>query len=124
MQATNIEEHVQRITGLTDQEFAEVKGLGVLTENDLSFIQFDDYPETITLVKRRKLELLVRYLANGNALNATIDISGVREAMNAPPTAAVGKFDLEIFVLILVLLVFVDVTFQVLCLISRAFLIP
>ena len=29
-----------------------------------------------------------------------------------------GKFDLEIFVLILVLLVFVDVTFQVLCLIS------
>ena len=58
------------IIGLTDAEVAIVQGIGGATEDDLSYTKFVDYPITIPVVKRRKLELLTQYLANGNALDA------------------------------------------------------
>ena len=90
MPTTNIDQRVKKIIGLTDPEVAIVQGIGVTTEDDLSYTKFVDYPNTIPAVKSRKLELLTRHLPNGNALDATIDIAGVQASMNVPPAAALG----------------------------------
>ena len=90
MPTTNIDQRVKRIISLSDAEVTAVKGIGIDTEDDLRFSQFVDFPAEIPVIKRRKLELITRYLANGNALDATITMIGIQEALNAPPAAAVG----------------------------------
>ena len=37
--------------------------LGIFTEDDLSYAKFEDLPQTISVVKRRKLSLIGTYLA-------------------------------------------------------------
>ena len=87
---TDIDQRVQRIIGLTDDQLAAMKNVGIMNEDDLRYSQFVDYPTTIPVIVRRKLELITRYLANRNALSASMDMLSVQTAMIAPPAASVG----------------------------------
>ena len=89
MPTTDIDQRVQRIIGLTDDQLAAMKNVGIMNEDDLRYSQFVDYPTTIPVIVRRKLELITRYLANGNALSASMDMLSVQTAMIAPPPASV-----------------------------------
>ena len=89
MPTTDIDQRVKRITGLLDAEIAELQGLGIANEQDLQFAEFVDYPEYIPLIKRRKLDVISRYLAQGNALNAMITITEIQQIVSTP-VAPVG----------------------------------
>ena len=58
--------------------------IGVTTEESLSFIQFEDLPADISLITRRKLDIIRQFLAKGNSLNATIEMTEVSRIVNVP----------------------------------------
>ena len=89
MPTTSIDQRVKRISGLTDAEVAELQGLGVNSEEDLQFAEFVNYPPAIPLIKRRKLDVISKYLAQGNALNAMVTITEVQRIVTSP-VAPVG----------------------------------
>ena len=93
MPTTNIDQRVKRVADLTDDEVLEIKSIGVSTEEDLRFIKFVNIPETIPVVRRRKLEIVSRYLAAGHVLNAMITVDQVQQFVDAPaaPVGGAGR---------------------------------
>ena len=89
MPTTDIDQRIKRISGISDPDVLELKNIGINTEDDLRYTEFVDYPGTIALIKRRKLDTISKYLACGNALNATITMGDVQLALNTP-AAPVG----------------------------------
>ena len=85
MPTTDLNQRVKRITGMSDAAIAELDNLGVRTEDDLRWTQFVDYPDTIPIVFRRKLESISQFLARGNTLEANTTMVGVQERVNLPP---------------------------------------
>ena len=57
---------VAKLVGLTKPEEKSLLDLGISTEDDLSFVQFEDFPDSINVVKRRKLSLIGNYLSVGS----------------------------------------------------------
>ena len=90
MPTTNINSRVKRIAGLTYPDCTALENEGIITEEDLQFLEFVDLPATIPVVKRRKLNLIIQYLATGTALTATIDIDGVQKLVRAPAAQFIG----------------------------------
>ena len=94
MPTTNIGQRVARITGLSPGEVQELNTAGIVNEDDLSFISFEDVPETIPIVKRRKLELVSNYLRADNvpALTGTTTIREIQvEVTNQTRVIAAGR---------------------------------
>lgn len=89
MPTTNIDQRVKRVAGLADADVGLLQADGIDNEEDMRFLQFIDFPVAIPIVKRRKLEIISKYLAAGNTLNAMITIDQVQGTLNAP-AAAVG----------------------------------
>jgi len=77
MPTTNIDQRVLRLVDLTGEDLNALTDIGVTTEESLSFIQFEDLPVDISLIKRRKLDIIRQYLAKGNSLTATIEMTEV-----------------------------------------------
>ena len=84
MPTTNIDQRVKRVAGLSNDEVAALHAIGAENEDDLKYIQFVDLPNTVPLIKRRKLEFICKYLAVDNALNATTTMDEVRQDVNTP----------------------------------------
>ena len=97
MPTTDITGRIKTIVGLDNADCATLQGDGIMTQDDLSFVQFEDLNAGLTIVKRRKLDLIGRYLAvEENELNATTSINDIRRSvtMREQPTAAsADRFD-------------------------------
>ena len=90
MPTTDINQRVLQLCGLLNEEVTKLNDIGILNEEDLSFVKFEDFPSgDIALIKRRKLEAISQYLARGNALNLNITMSQIRVMVNAPTVASV-----------------------------------
>ena len=89
MPTTDINQRVKRILGLTDQDVTNLEGLGVRTEDDLHWTEFIDYPNGISVVMRRKLDTVSRFLATGQELDANSTLTTIKLALNQP-VAPVG----------------------------------
>ena len=85
MPTTNIDQRVKRIADLSNDEVATVQGIGAVNEYDLKFIKFEDFPDTLSVVKRRKLEFICKYLAVDNALDAGTTMDDVQPTVTAVP---------------------------------------
>ena len=84
---TNINQRVKRIAGLTDVDVAALEGFGITTEDDLSYVKFEDLGigTGIGLIKRRKLDLLCKFLSTRkDQLTATITIDSIQEKVESP----------------------------------------
>jgi len=58
MPTTNIDQRVQRLVDLTADDLNALMDIGVTTKDTLSFIQFEDLQVGISLIKRRKLDII------------------------------------------------------------------
>ena len=83
MPTTNLDQRVKRIASLSDQDVLQLNTEGITTEDDLRYIQFVDYPDTIPVVKRRKLETISQHLSNGNVLTATNTMNEIQDSVIA-----------------------------------------
>ena len=81
MPTTNINQRVARIAGLEQADKDALTAAGIDTEDDLSFVSFPDFDQAISVVKRRKLDLICTYLAGGDALNANSTMQTVRTTL-------------------------------------------
>ena len=57
---------VAKLIGLTKPEEKSLLDLGISTEEYLSFVQFEDFPDSIKVVKKRKLSLIGNNLSVGS----------------------------------------------------------
>ena len=89
MPTTDINQRVNRIANLTQNEVDLLNNAGIDNEEDLRYVSFVDFDVGIPVVKRRKLEIISKYLAEGLQLNATIQMNeiqaAVRNANNPAP---------------------------------------
>ena len=93
MPTTNLSQRVKRIVNLSDRDVNDLEAMEVVTEDDLRYLEFEDLPVTLPLVKRRKLHTVCKYLGLGHQLNATIQLDEVRTVTmlgNGPRTAPVA----------------------------------
>ena len=74
---------------MTDQNVTILEGLGVRTEDDLQWTEFEEYLNKISVVMRRKLDTVSRFLATGNELDATSTLNTIQLTLN-PPALPVG----------------------------------
>jgi len=58
MPTTNIDQRVQRLVDLTADDLNALMDIGVTTKDTLSFIQFEDLQVGISLIERRKLDII------------------------------------------------------------------
>ena len=83
MPTTDINQRVKRLAGLNEEDVSTLNGLGVSTEEDLSFIHFEDLGDKIGLIKRRKLETISLFLAMRNdPLTATTTMKDMQEKIS------------------------------------------
>ena len=83
MPTTDITGRVKTIADLDNADCLILQGQGINTQLDLSYIRFEDIDDSISIVKRRKLEMIVKYLSvDGNALTATTTIEEIRRSVN------------------------------------------
>ena len=94
MPTTDITVRVKTIAGLDNADCAALQAQGISTQEELSFVQFEDLDKKISVVKRRKLEMIVKYLSvENNELVATTTIEEIRRSVNrgaSVGTTAVG----------------------------------
>lgn len=91
MPTTDITGRVKSITGLSTADCTTLQGDGIATQEDLSFVRFEDLDNGISIVKRRKLELVGRYLAiDGNTLTATSTIDDIRNYLHNQTRGTTG----------------------------------
>ena len=64
MPTTNLNSRVKRIATLSDANVANLDGEGIISEADLRYLEFQDLPEGISIVKRRKLGIISEYLGS------------------------------------------------------------
>jgi hypothetical protein len=76
----SVDNVIKSITGLTQAESDALQDQGILSQDDLSYVEFEDLPNAITIVKRRKLDLLGKYLTlGGPALTVNTDMRDVQK---------------------------------------------
>ena len=61
----SVDNVIKSITGLNQVESDALQDHGILSQDDLNYVEFEDLPDVITIVKRRKLSLLGKYLTLG-----------------------------------------------------------
>ena len=74
-----------KIKDLVNLQLSEVQtltDLGIQSEDDLSYIKFEDLPTSIPLVKRRKLSMVGAYLAVETKLSDRITMKKIQSKMN------------------------------------------
>eukprot|EP00957_Ditylum_brightwellii_P083008 6310660-Ditylum_brightwellii.AAC.1 len=77
-------QRVERTAGLDDTNIGLLKDDGITKEAELSFIKFVDLDTSISIVKRRKLELIMKFIAmDGRMLLPTTVMEGVQVAVVA-----------------------------------------
>ena len=59
MPTTNIDNRVSRMVELTSEEVELLANDGIITEDDLSYLTYDDIDDDISIVQRRKLEFTI-----------------------------------------------------------------
>ena len=88
MPTTDVNQRVKRIAGLDDDDVTKLQAIGIKTEEDLSFIQFQDLGDEIGLIKRRKLEYISKFLALRNEpLTGTITMEQVQAKVVKPTSS-------------------------------------
>ena len=76
----NVEAVLVSIVNLLTDEETALRNASITTQDDLSYIKFEDLPGVISVVKRRKLSLIGEYLnLGGPALVATTTIQEVKD---------------------------------------------
>ena len=82
MPTTNINQRVKRIANLQEAELNLLVKDGIVNEDDLGFIKFEDLNTGISIVNRRKIELVTKFLnIDGNSLAGTTTIVKVESAV-------------------------------------------
>ena len=89
MPTTSINQRVKRIVDLADDEVQAIEdATGAVNEEDLRYLRFEDFPNVVPLLKRRKLQVLIKFLEQGKALNAMITMDQVQVEANTAGTLA------------------------------------
>ena len=93
MPTTNINQRVKRIAALDDEDVTKLQALGINTEEDLCFVKFQDLGEEIRLIKRRKLEYIIKFLAmrKDPLTGATTMVEIQRKVENPSTSSAVAS---------------------------------
>ena len=74
---------VKNLVSLQTDEIKALTSLGIFTEDDLSYTKFEDLPQSINVVKRRKLSLIGTYLAvESKALSEKSTMKKIQSALN------------------------------------------
>ena len=82
MPTTDITGRVKSIVGLDDEDCKLLIADGIKTQEDLLYVCFEDFDAMIPVVKRRKLELVKKYLEmDGMNLTSTITIEEIRSVI-------------------------------------------
>ena len=101
MPTTDITGRVKTVAGLSNEDCALLQADGINTQDDLSYTQFEDLNVDISIVKRRKLELIGKYLSNAdNELSATSTIAEIRNSnnntsLNPNPSTSGGRNSID-----------------------------
>ena len=91
MPTTDITGHVKTIAGLDNADCGTLQWQGITTQADLSFVQFEDLDDSISVVKRRKWEMIVKYLpVEGNDLTTTAIFEAITRSVNRGASAAIA----------------------------------
>ena len=80
---SEIPNRVKDLAGLDNSEVNELTGIGITTEDDLSWLEFEDLPVTISIVKRRKIEIISKFMAidDGAMLLRNTSLRKIRKAV-------------------------------------------
>ena len=71
---------IANLVDLSDDDKKVLEILEIKTEHDLSWVDFEDLPDTIPIVKHRKLNMIGAYLtAINNKINASTTLSEIRK---------------------------------------------
>mmetsp|Transcript_3884 Transcript_3884/g.5443 ORF Transcript_3884/g.5443 Transcript_3884/m.5443 type:complete len:243 (-) Transcript_3884:143-871(-) len=78
----SIDLRVKRISNLSQDDVGELQNTGIMNEDDLRYAEFVDLPVGILpVIKRRKLEMIGKFLAGGGALSATITAAEIQQSL-------------------------------------------
>lgn len=83
MPTTDLNQRVSRLVGLEKTDLDLLTAKGIKTEEDLGVLEFVDLDESISVVKRRKLNLLMQYIAAGAQLGPTTTIADAKAFLDA-----------------------------------------
>ena len=78
MPTTNLSQRVKRLATLDDAQVQLLDTEGIVVEEDLRMIEFEDIPLGIPVVKRRKLNIISQFLKGGNILNGMADMNFIQ----------------------------------------------
>ncbi len=78
MPTTNLSQRVKRLANLDDAQVQLLDTEGLVVEEDLRMIEFEDIPLGIPVVKRRKLNIISQFLKGGNILNGMADMNFIQ----------------------------------------------
>ena len=79
----NLDGRIKTLTGLSDADVAEFKISGIVTADDLSYVYFPDLLTAVSVVKRRKFDLICQYLDEYSnfLLYATLSMEQVKKVV-------------------------------------------
>ena len=69
---------------MSQNDVEELLNTGITDEDDLRYAEFTDLPGGIPVIKRRKLDMIGKFLAKGRTLSATIMVVEIQQSLNVP----------------------------------------
>ena len=80
---SEFENRVKTLAGLSDTDIAAFTVTETKTEDDLSWLEFDDLPDTISIVKRREIEMISKFMNNDDSsrLLRNTSLKDIRKAV-------------------------------------------
>ena len=82
---------ITKLAGLTKPEEKSLLDLGISTEEDLSFVNFEDFPHSINVGKRRKLSLIGTYLSvGGRSLKDSTSMNVIKKSFSKEKLISLG----------------------------------
>ena len=76
---------------MTADDLNVLTDIRLTSEESSSNIRFEDLSAVISLIERRKLDIIRQYIVKGYALTATIEMTELNRMVNTP-VEAVGTF--------------------------------
>ena len=75
MPTADVDQRVRRIIENLEMDVQELQHIGVISEEELHYSEFVDYPKAISIIKRIKLDIIKQLLAKGVVLDTGITMA-------------------------------------------------
>ena len=77
----NISQQVKQVIAISNQDCQLLATKGIDIEYDLWYLNFEDIPMGIPVVKSRSINIISKYLSLGHVFNGTMDMQSIQSTI-------------------------------------------